>query len=714
MGSISIDRNGFLANVFLARKGPCRAASIAALTLSGEQTVDGVALVAEDRVLVKNQSSSVDNGIYIVKTAEWERADDFNQRGHADRGTTVLVTDGTTNALTLWYVTTTGDPVPGQEAIAFARLVESFANLSLADGTAAAPSLFFTSDTDTGIYRITDNVFGFAAAGTGVARIDITGLKPVTNDAATLGSATLSWADLFLASGGTINFNNGNATITHSAGVINVNGTPFDADVQGTGLNGIDENQLFIFKTYDSAPGSGDHPSSEIATLRVQRHANYTGGTPGNVESAIWANAVIGTGPDVSEQAILATLDNSAVDGENCAIFAVSKKQSGAGETWASALETQDFNTNPSSAVVGQEILILANGGDASGVRVLLDMPTRKRDGGGAAPTITYGVRLNPTESAVITHGMYLDGTAGSFGTGINLANGTYTGPAIHLGEANYIALDDGNARRLLYSAGQVVYQVSGTSVLGISDDGSLHLGGTAADRRLHSEVNDAVTNAVTYAARLTHTSSGTVANSFGVGLEAELENASGTNRVVGTLDWTYTDATNASEDADLLIGLMAGGAAAATIARFKSSGRLGIGVDPAVQLDVAGTSNTQIRAVDGGTVDMRMLASSSSSVGFVGTFTAHDVIITRNNTNGARLFSASFSPQTSDGLTLGAAANQWADLFLATGGTVRVNNVQVLTTQGAAVADATDAASVILRLNELLARCRAHGLIAT
>jgi hypothetical protein len=45
--------------------------------------------------------------------------------------------------------------------------------------------------------------------------------------------------------------------------------------------------------------------------------------------------------------------------------------------------------------------------------------------------------------------------------------------------------------------------------------------------------------------------------------------------------------------------------------------------------------------------------------------------------------------------------------------GVYKVDDVQVVGSQGAAVADATDAASVILRLNELLARCRAHGLIA-
>lgn len=46
--------------------------------------------------------------------------------------------------------------------------------------------------------------------------------------------------------------------------------------------------------------------------------------------------------------------------------------------------------------------------------------------------------------------------------------------------------------------------------------------------------------------------------------------------------------------------------------------------------------------------------------------------------------------------------------------GVFKVATVQVVGAQGAAVANATDAASVILRLNDLLARCRAHGLIAT
>lgn len=47
-------------------------------------------------------------------------------------------------------------------------------------------------------------------------------LTPAANDGLTLGTAALSWADVFLASGAVINFNNGNVVFTHAAGYVNV------------------------------------------------------------------------------------------------------------------------------------------------------------------------------------------------------------------------------------------------------------------------------------------------------------------------------------------------------------------------------------------------------------------------------------------------------------------------------------------------------------
>lgn len=52
-----------------------------------------------------------------------------------------------------------------------------------------------------------------------------TGLTPTSSDGAALGTTALMFSDLFLASGGVINFNNGNVTITHSAGVLTLGGS---------------------------------------------------------------------------------------------------------------------------------------------------------------------------------------------------------------------------------------------------------------------------------------------------------------------------------------------------------------------------------------------------------------------------------------------------------------------------------------------------------
>lgn len=52
--------------------------------------------------------------------------------------------------------------------------------------------------------------------------------RPQTNDGAALGTSSLSWADLFLASGGVINWNNGDITITHGANLLSFAGGAFE------------------------------------------------------------------------------------------------------------------------------------------------------------------------------------------------------------------------------------------------------------------------------------------------------------------------------------------------------------------------------------------------------------------------------------------------------------------------------------------------------
>lgn len=91
-------------------KQSVRAASTANLTLSGAQTVDGVSLIAGDRILVKNQSTANQNGIYVVAVGAWSRAADANASADVTAGMLVPVTEGTVGADTLWMLST-NDPI---------------------------------------------------------------------------------------------------------------------------------------------------------------------------------------------------------------------------------------------------------------------------------------------------------------------------------------------------------------------------------------------------------------------------------------------------------------------------------------------------------------------------------------------------------------------------------------------------------------------------
>ena len=81
-----------------------------------------------------------------------------------------------------------------------------------------------------------------------------------------------------------------------------------------------------------------------------------------------------------------------------------------------------------------------------------------------------------------------------------------------------------------------------------IDAGGEVGFGTSSPDRLVHAEVSDAVTNAVTYAQRLSHVTSGTAAGNFGTGIEFELEDAGGGNNIAGTLECDWATATAGSE----------------------------------------------------------------------------------------------------------------------------------------------------------------------
>lgn len=123
MTSASIDRRfGLTGNK--AYKAPCDVATTGNITLSGEQTIDGV-LTSESDVLVWQQSNPVDNGIWVSSTGSWTRRADANTNQDLGKGTQVYVSGGTAYAGNRFAITA-NDPInPGTTSITIAQTTDS-------------------------------------------------------------------------------------------------------------------------------------------------------------------------------------------------------------------------------------------------------------------------------------------------------------------------------------------------------------------------------------------------------------------------------------------------------------------------------------------------------------------------------------------------------------------------------------------------------------
>jgi chloramphenicol 3-O-phosphotransferase len=102
--------------------GPAKVRTTANITLSGTQTIDGVAVVAADRVLVMAQTTGTQNGLYIVAAGAWTRATDADVSGEFAPGRQVFVQQGTLYGFTTWAVSNTTAPVIGTDAINFVQV----------------------------------------------------------------------------------------------------------------------------------------------------------------------------------------------------------------------------------------------------------------------------------------------------------------------------------------------------------------------------------------------------------------------------------------------------------------------------------------------------------------------------------------------------------------------------------------------------------------
>jgi len=324
-------------------KQAVKCGTTANITLSGLQTIDGYTTVAGDRVLVKNQTSSAENGIYIASASAWTRSTDMDVWSEVAGAYTVILS-GTNNANTGWVCTATDagtinvTPMPW---VQFSGIGTYFAGtgLNLASNTfsiantgvtaasvgSASKTLTATVNAQGQLTSLLDTNIAIAATQITSGTIDtarISGSYTGITGVGTLTAGTWNASTIDVAYGGT-----GATTLT---GYVKASGT--SAFTAVSTIPNTDISGLGTMSTQNASSVAITGGSAALSTLKT---LGLTGYLYGNDTSAVTASTTIPT---------------SALSGNFVSTFS-------AGTTGLTP------NTNTAGAVTLGGTLAVANGG---------------------------------------------------------------------------------------------------------------------------------------------------------------------------------------------------------------------------------------------------------------------------------------------------------------------------------------------------------------
>jgi hypothetical protein len=180
-------------------KQAVQVATTANITLSGEQTIDGVT-TSSSRVLVKDQTDQTTNGIYTSSTSTWTRTTDANTASQFV-GMSVSVTSGTSNAGSAWTQTTPSPITLGTSNIVFVALGSSYTPVA-----GSGINISGTTFTNTGVLSV--------AGGTGVSVSGSTGNVTISLATGSIVDALAGTANQILVNGTTGSNQTGNITLS--------------------------------------------------------------------------------------------------------------------------------------------------------------------------------------------------------------------------------------------------------------------------------------------------------------------------------------------------------------------------------------------------------------------------------------------------------------------------------------------------------------------
>ena len=164
---------------------PVRVATTGNITLSGTQTIDGVAVIAGDRVLVKDQTTQTQNGIYVVASGSWTRATDADNTpdGELKGGDFTLVLEGTVNSGYGYVCSNTSAITIGTTNVTYAAFNAAKAVTAGTGLTESTPGTLAV-DSSTVQYRVSgvsDTEIGYLDGVTSAIQTQLDAKAPIAN-----------------------------------------------------------------------------------------------------------------------------------------------------------------------------------------------------------------------------------------------------------------------------------------------------------------------------------------------------------------------------------------------------------------------------------------------------------------------------------------------------------------------------------------------------
>lgn len=335
-------------------KQAVKCATTANITLSGLQTIDTYTTLAGDRVLVKNQNTSSENGIYIASSSGWTRSTDMDVWSEVP-GAYMVVLNGSANVNTGWVSTSADTGTINVTPITFVQF-SGTGTYYAGTGLTLAANTF--SITNTGVTAATKG----SASKTVTATVNAQGqLTSLTDQDIAIAGTQITSGLVSPTYGGT-GVNNGANTLTWNASyTLNQSVASGDAPTfSGANFSSIPNSALTystvtVNGTSISLGGSGTITAANPYALTLGTGlsgTSYDGSaavTAAIANTGVTANSYTYANFTVNAQGQLTAASSNSTTGSGSIVLAAAPTVSG---EWSS-FDSVSFNTSatPTSAI---------------------------------------------------------------------------------------------------------------------------------------------------------------------------------------------------------------------------------------------------------------------------------------------------------------------------------------------------------------------------